>query len=254
MGRLEEKGNSQYLISMGAGGEDPQLKGYTENDTNSFYFIAGINVVVLAVVMMAASGGFAVAPAGGQKNVDKSIFSYVTDWRSQWSAGQRPFKDNTDLKNLAEADKKKVIGALHTCFGHTSGEGKTTKDDGNQDIKLTYLDALEALQRSADAEELGPEEKKAFLKELKATSLEEFKVALNDDELYTRITAHLRASRAEILDVWPLVFLAVCFGVAMLGIFVNYAQTSADEVVNQAAEDEQAPSPSKSPSKSPRKL
>jgi len=235
------------LADMGSDGER-QLRGYTENDTNSFYFIAGVNVVLLAVVMMAASGGFAAAPAGVQKNVDKSIFSYVTDWRSQWSAGQRPFKDNTEMKNLAEADKKKVVGALHTCFGHTGGAKKTTKDDANQDIKLTYLDALEALQRSADAEDLAPEEKKAFLKDLKSTSLEEFKTALNDDELYTRITAHLRASRAEILDVWPLAFLAVCFGVAMLGIFVNYAQTSADEVADQAAEDRGALSPSKSPS------
>merc|ERR1711934_991652 len=154
-------------------------------------------------------------------------------------------------KSVAESDKKKVVHALQSiAFAATENTDKKNPSGNpkaeDTDVKMSYLEAVQTLERMAEGET-------KVLNQLKATSLQEFEAALDDAALFKRITAHLRASRAELTDYWPIAFIAACLGIAMFGVFTRFAQAAQDEVAAQAAEDAGPTSPSKSPSKSPRK-
>jgi len=118
-----------------------------------------------------------------------------------------------------------VIDALRTIL--KPGEDEKKIDYSKEDVLMSLLEAIDTPQE-----------------------LEDYKAALNDNDLFKRTSQYLKATRAELLDFWPVAFIAACFGVAMFGMFTSFATASADEVVNQGAADEGGASPSTSPVRS----
>lgn len=60
-----------------------------------------------------------------------------------------------------------------------------------------------------------------------AAELEELKDHLGDEALFQHVQGYLRASRAELLDLWPLAIIAGGFGVAMFVAWNNLAAEAA---------------------------
>lgn len=67
--------------------------------------------------------------------------------------------------------------------------------------------------------------------------LAEFQSKLADDELFQHVKGYLRASRAELLDLWPLAIVAGGLGVAMFVAWTNLAAQAAAAADDAAAGD-----------------
>jgi len=205
--------------------EDEKKKGCTDNDSGVFYGIACVNLFVLAVVLMLASGGGGGSGSKVAGVKEQNIFSQFFGARDKWNAGERPLKDSS-LKFESKKEKEKVLTALQRVAGDTAGDKPDAKRA--EDPLLNLMNEIDT-----------------------KAELDEFKQQLNDDELFDRMKNYLKASRAEMTDYFPLAFMAACAGAALFGAFIQFAQSSADEVTEDSASPA---SPSKSPAKSPSRL
>merc|ERR1712166_157960 len=107
---------------MGNDNSEKTLKGYTENDTNQFYFIAGVNMAMLAFVIMMFSGGSGVVTTTGNVTAEGAGNAPWTWWsigRDKWAQNVRPWDKTSTSSEEAAKQKAKVVKALQTMQGCT---------------------------------------------------------------------------------------------------------------------------------------
>lgn len=209
---------------MRSPGADSQVyeenKGYTGNDTHTFYFIGVFNAIVFVLAIALFSGGkvpAALSPSGAASHEG---LGWLSLGKAKWAAGAKPWIDS-DHPSMDE-DKAKVVRALQRMMAC-----EQCTDEGAHCTPCNQItsnaEVLTKLFDNIDTKEELDEFEHALSQEFKHGEDGEFK------ELLDKMKSYLKATRAEMMDTMSLALLAGCFGLVMFVAFNAYADSCAKE-------------------------
>ena len=134
---------------------EKKLEGYTGNDTNQFYFIAGVNVIVLAIIIAVFSGVSAPAAAGtGGVVAEAGMTTWFAMGQGKWAANERPWQQSSESAAESAATKAKVVEALRSMKVTGLSSDVPIADYNKDDVLLTMLEMIDTPQVSFPSDDL----------------------------------------------------------------------------------------------------